>query len=275
MRLHQPVGIWLVLWPCIWSLLLAGDGHVPFSILLVVCIGAVLTRSAGCVVNDLADQDFDKHVTRTKTRPLANGELHSRQALKLLLALSLLSASLLFFLPIIAFYLALPAVLLIVAYPFMKRFTWWPQAFLGLTFNWGIFICWGVLRGTVELPAIWLYASAFFWTLGYDTIYGYQDLKDDEKIGVKSTSRRLQGKTRLFITGFYVASLACLWQAILSANPTLLPLWKLGVAVFALFLGWQSQKLDANDPKQCLRLFKANTWMGGMWLLPLLLGHPL
>lgn len=276
MRLHQPVGFWLCYWPSAWALLLA-EQSIHWGLLALFLAGAVLVRGAGCIANDMIDRDFDKHVARTKDRPLASGELSVKQAL-IFLGILLKIA----FLVLVAVYvhmpadttfttlfaIALPVPLLSAAYPFMKRITWWPQAFLGFTFNWGVFIGWVAVRGVLEWPAFVLYLAAMCWTLGYDTVYGYQDLKDDEKIGVKSTSRLMQGREKQWIGGFYAATLGLLLIAVLGSESRYTTGFLLGLAVMAAQFFWQVRHLDANDPAACLRLFKSNAWIGGLWLLP-------
>lgn len=266
MRLHQPTGIWLVFWPCAWLLLLF---NAPALIPLFFA-GAVITRSAGCIVNDMADRELDRHVERTKSRPLASGELSLRHASALLALLVLLAAGLLGWLwhayetvtLVRALFIALPTMALITAYPFMKRITWWPQAFLGITINLGVFFV-GMVTGTLAHPATWwLFAACFFWTLGYDTIYGHMDKADDVKIGIKSTSRRLSANSRKWIGGFYAGMLVCMALGVYTANPDgFIPFLP---ALFFLLahLSWQVLRLDADHPATCLRLFKSNVWMG-------------
>lgn len=268
MRLHQPIGIWLVYWPCAWALLLADTNNIPFSMLALFLLAAVVTRSAGCIVNDMADRRIDCHVERTKNRPLASGELGMKQAAIALLLLSWLALMLVFLLPAIVFFLALPAVGLIVAYPFMKRITWWPQAFLGITFNWGVFMAWATIAGGIELPALALYAAGICWTLGYDTIYGHQDKKDDVVIGVKSSSLLLGDNTKRWLYLFYGATVVLLVTALWLTGGRAVMAYLLGLAGMAAYFTRQIRSVDLDNPASCLRAFKANGWLGGIWLLP-------
>lgn len=284
MRMHQPVGIWLVYWPCAWAILLAASQtpHLPPHTLLLYIplffLGALITRSGGCIINDMADRELDKHVERTKARPLASGELRPIQALWLLAGMAVLAlvvlATLLSSLPahvrpLDLLLITLPVVALIVAYPFMKRITWWPQAFLGITFNWGVFIGWVAIAGTISPTAIALYVSCIFWTLGYDTIYGHQDKRDDEKIGIKSTSRYLEKGRKWWIAGFYTAMMLCLLAACLLAGMGI-TYALLALLVVAGHCGWQLARWNPDKPANCLAIFKSNAALGALlalWLL--------
>jgi 4-hydroxybenzoate polyprenyltransferase len=262
MRLHQPVGIWLLLWPCWWSIALASDGFPSLKILLLFVLGAVLMRSAGCIVNDIADRDIDRQVERTRTRPLASGELTMAQAVALLLLLLALSFMVAMALgPVVVLWAAL-ALLPVAIYPWMKRISWWPQLFLGLTFNWGALMGWAAVRGTVEWPAIALYIGGIFWTLGYDTIYAHQDKKDDARIGIKSTARRLGENTKPAVAVFYLLALAGWVAAAALAGSSL---WSFA-CLFAtgLHLFWQVKKVNLDDPISCRRIFVSNAALG--WL---------
>lgn len=281
MRLHQPVGFWLCFWPSAWAILLADAYTVHWKLLVLFLLGAVVIRAAGCIVNDMADREFDKHVERTKTRPLASGELSMKQAFIALAVLLNIGFAILvsvyFLLPSevsfpVLLAVTVPVLALSTAYPFMKRITWWPQAFLGITFNWGVFIGWVAARGTLEWEVLPLYLAAVFWTLGYDTVYGFQDMKDDEKIGVKSTSRRLAAHTKLWIGFFYTATLLLLTTAILH-SPAGNYLWFISLLIMAGHFIWQVKTLDASQPATCLRIFKSNAWLGGLWLIPPILAQ--
>lgn len=265
MRLHQPTGIWLLLWPCWWSVALAAPEHVPFSILAIFALGATLMRAAGCIVNDMVDRDFDRQVERTRSRPLASGELSMLQASIVLCLLLELSALLAVKLGMAAILWGLLSLLPVAIYPFMKRISWWPQLFLGLSFNWGALMGWAVMRGTVELPALWLYVGCVFWTLGYDTIYAHQDKIDDAIAGIKSTALKLGDRTQRAVGIFYLlATLA--WA---------MAFWQAGgrIAGFAILLlvqlqfGWQLCRVDLDDPESCRRVFKSNLWLGGLMFL--------
>lgn len=294
MRLHQPVGVWLVYWPCAWAICLAAmqavaggaDKHALTTLAALYIplffLGALATRSAGCIINDMADRELDKHVARTKTRPLASGELRLSQAFAALAATTLLAlavlGTVLHSLPhhvaaIELFYVTLPVIALITAYPFMKRITWWPQAFLGLTFNWGIFISWFAVQGSISAAAILLYAACFFWTLGYDTIYGHQDKKDDEKIGIKSTSRRLGNRSKIWIGGFYAVMVVLFALAAYSAR--LSPAGVIvSTGILAGVTATQLRHWQPDDPADCMRVFRENVRSGmilALWLMMLLL----
>jgi len=261
MRLHQPVGIWLLLWPCCWSIALAANGTPPLSLLALFALGAVTMRSAGCIINDMADREFDRQVERTQNRPLASGELSMRQAGILLAILLLIAAALAFMVGPAAILWGALSLIPVAIYPFMKRISWWPQLFLGLTFNWGALMGWAAVRGGIEWPAILLYTGGIFWTLGYDTIYAHQDKADDARIGVKSTALRLGLRTKPAVALFYAAAL--FFWAIAGANlPLLLP-----VAAHSL---WQVYSVDLDTPSSCRRAFKSNAWLGALVFLSFL-----
>ena len=217
-------------------------------------------RGAGCVINDLFDRDFDAQVARTADRPLASGAIRVRAALLFLAALMLISLGILVQFNLFAMIIGALSLALIVPYPLMKRITWWPQAWLGLTFNWGVLLGWAVVRGELEPAAFVLYAAGFFWTLSYDTIYAHQDKEDDALVGVKSTARLLGANSRPWIAGFYVVCLALL---ALSASMVgaAWPFW-IGLAVGAGHLVWQTKTIDFDDPKDCLTKFRANRDFG-------------
>jgi 4-hydroxybenzoate polyprenyltransferase len=262
MRLDRPIGTWLLLLPGWWALAMAGpDGAWPNVWWIVLFgIGAVLMRGAGCVINDLFDRDFDRRVARTADRPLASGAMGVRAALAFLLALLIVSLAILIQFNLFAIAVGVLSLALVVPYPLMKRITWWPQAWLGLTFNWGALLGWAVVRGDLEPAAFALYAAGFFWTLGYDTIYAHQDKEDDALVGVKSTARLLGDRSRPWIAGFYVVTVALLaltgWLAAL-AWP-----WWAGLALAAAHLAWQTARIDFDDPKDCLAKFRANRDFG-------------
>lgn len=269
MRWQQPIGSWLLLWPCWWSVTLAsyasGAGWPQARLLALFLIGAVAMRSAGCIVNDLWDRKFDAQVERTKNRPLASGALSVRQALGLLILLLMVALGVLMQFNQAVFGLAVASLPLIAFYPAMKRITWWPQAFLGLTFNFGALMGWAAVTGELGAPALALYAAGFFWTLGYDTVYAHQDKADDARAGVKSTARLFGAHTRYWVAGFYGMMLACLalagWLA--QANGY----YYLALLLPALHLGGQVRALDIDNPRQCLAIFKSNFYTGGLvWI---------
>lgn len=256
MRLHQPIGIWLLFWPCAWALLLASAGTIDVTKLLLFFLGAVLMRSAGCIINDIADRDIDKHVERTKTRPLASGELNIKQAIGLLILLLLASLMIALQLGLMVVMWGALALLPVAIYPFMKRISWWPQLFLGLVFNWGTLMGWAAVRGQVELSAILLYLGGICWTLGYDTIYAHQDKIDDAKIGVRSSALRLGNNTKIFVSVMY--ALAIIFFAV-STDDSYSSFF---LAPAAFHCAWQVYFLDINSPKSAKMLFMSNSWLG-------------
>ncbi len=263
MRLHQPAGIWLLLWPCWWALALASGGLPPLYMLLLFALGSVLMRAAGCIVNDIADRKFDSQVERTRTRPMASGELSLAQAvalLALLLGISLLIAMLLG--KVVVMWAAL-ALIPVAIYPWMKRISWWPQLFLGLTFNWGALMGWAAVRGEVELPALLLYGGGIFWTLGYDTIYAHQDKKDDALIGIKSTALFLGQRTKPAVLLFYILAIL-LWTAAGTLCGSGLLFYGFMAMVLGQFL-WQVWGVDIDSPSSCRTMFISNACQLG-WL---------
>ena len=264
-RLHRPIGTWLLLFPGWWSLTLAAaPGQLPDGKMLVLfAIGALVMRGAGCTVNDIVDRDIDAKVARTATRPLASGRLSLKQAL-IFLALQLgVGFVILLQLAPLAIKLGVLSLLLVVAYPFMKRITWWPQAFLGLTFNWGALMGYAAVTNTLAWPPVLLYVAGFFWTLFYDTIYAHQDKEDDALIGVKSTARHFGANTRTWLTGFAIVMVLLLMGSVGAAGLG----WpaKLGVIGVAAHLAWQTIAVDIDDPKDCDAKFYSNRYIG--WIL--------
>jgi len=262
-RFDRPIGIWLLMLPGWQGVALAGAmaGRTPDLLLLAkVFVGAALMRSAGCAYNDIVDRDIDAKVARTATRPIPAGQISVRQAWAFVAACCLISLGVLITLPPLAIGLGVGSLLLVAAYPFMKRITWWPQAWLGLTFNWGALLGFAAATGTLSWPAGLLYASGVFWTLGYDTIYAVQDLEDDALAGVRSSARRLgsaapQGVLIFYILAFVLA-LAAAWFARL--GPLFLP----PAALYGIMLSRQAQALDVRDGKGALRLFQSNGLAG-------------
>ncbi len=260
MRLDRPIGTWLLLWPCWWSLALAAPGWPDPWLMALFAVGALVMRGAGCTVNDIADRDIDGRVARTATRPLPSGDVSLTQALVLLGVLLALGLAILVQLGAVAIWLGIAALPLIGFYPFMKRITWWPQAWLGLTFNWGALIGWAAVTGTVGAPPIALYAAGIAWTLGYDTIYAHQDKEDDALIGVKSSARRLGEATRPWLYAFYCAAVALIGVA--GALAGLAWPFYLGLGLAAAQLAWQAARVDIDAPADCLAKFKSNKGLG-------------
>jgi len=267
MRLHQPTGIWLLLWPCWWAILMAGE-NISLALLFYFLIGSVVMRGAGCIINDLWDRDIDRRVERTRNRPLASGELSVKQGLYLLAMLFLIAFIILLQLNLMVWLLAIASLFFVAVYPVMKRITWWPQAFLGLTFNFGALMGWAAVTGTVTTSALLLYAAGFFWTLGYDTIYAHQDKRDDTKVGVKSTALCLGTRTKTAVLGFYFLSTVCLMTAgwVSSQNTH----YFFGVALFGLHLLWQIARVNLDNPADCMQVFKSNSLAGALIVLGLL-----
>lgn len=258
-RLDRPIGTWLLLLPCWWSVSLAsgmqGEGFPSLTLLLLFALGAIAMRGAGCTFNDIVDRDIDAKVERTRNRPLPGGHVSLVEAWVWLIMQCLVGLAVLLMLNPAAQMVALGSIVLVAGYPFMKRITWWPQAWLGLTFNWGALVGWSAVTGDWPgVPALLMYAAGVFWTLGYDTIYAFQDMEDDELAGVRSSARRLGRHARLGITVFYVLTaalmLACLYTA------SVQKIWLLAPAL--LHLGWQAWTLAPSDSPRCLMMFRSN-----------------
>lgn len=263
MRFHQPTGIWLLLFPCWWSVALASRGFPSLWLMLLFALGAVVMRSAGCIINDIADREFDRKVERTRSRPLASGELSVRQAGMLLILLLAIANLIALQMRIEVLWWVLLSLPLVAAYPYMKRITWWPQAFLGLTFNWGALVGWVAVRGEIELPALLLYAGGIAWTLGYDTIYAHQDIKDDIAAGVKSTALRLGGSSTKWITAFYAIAVVC-WTLAIGFSCGFVPAIIAAFALLGLFR-LHLDYLSLSDPASCMQAFRANVAVGA-WM---------
>ena len=272
-RLDRPIGTWLLLFPSWWSIALAAEpDHWPDLWLMVLFgIGALVMRGAGCTVNDIADRDIDAKVARTATRPLASGRLSLTQAFTFLGLQLAIGLVILLQLSPTAIWLGVASLILVAIYPFMKRITWWPQAFLGLTFNWGAPMGWAAVRDEVAWPAILLYAAGFFWTLSYDTIYAHQDKEDDSLIGVKSTALKLGKDTKAWLLAFDAAMLVLLVAA--GALAGLSWIYFLSLLGVALHLRWQVAEVDLDDPKDCLVKFRSNRFIGWILLAGIVLGR--
>ncbi|MBM3489085.1 MAG: 4-hydroxybenzoate octaprenyltransferase [Alphaproteobacteria bacterium] len=253
-RLDRSIGIWLLLWPCWWSLALAADGWPDPVLLLLFAVGALAMRGAGCCWNDIADRDLDGRVARTRTRPIPAGEISVIGAGVCMVALALAGLAVLLTLNRFAQAVGLISLAPVAIYPFMKRVTWWPQFFLGLAFNWGALLGYAAVRGELGWPALALYLGGIAWTLGYDTVYAHQDRDDDALIGVKSSALRLGRHSRPALALFY--SLATAGFA-LAGQGLGWPFW-LGLAGLALHFAWQTAVIDLDDPADCLAKFRAN-----------------
>ena len=271
-RLSKPIGFMLLFWPCSWGLALAFNNNGEFVLFIkyifLFFLGSVLMRSAGCICNDIVDKDFDIKVKRTKSRPLPSGKITVIESFFYLFLLCLIAFIILIqfnYLTVILGLLSMPFAFL---YPFMKRFTYWPQLFLGLTFNWGILMSWTSITGEISLAPILLYISAIFWTLGYDTIYGFQDINDDEIIGVKSTSIKFKKNYKLFVGVCYFISILFLITLGLYNENTIYYFIFLIFPVMHFF--YQILKLNRNNSKSCLLLFKSNNFFGFLIFLTLM-----
>ncbi|GJL89588.1 MAG: 4-hydroxybenzoate octaprenyltransferase [Minwuia thermotolerans] len=271
-RFDRPVGTWLLLWPCWWSIILARPVLDLETLRLFVLfgLGALIMRGAGCTVNDIADRNYDGEVERTRLRPIPSGQVTTTQAMLWAAFLALLGLVILLQLGQTAIWLGVFSLFLVVVYPFTKRVTWWPQAWLGLTFNWGAVMGYAAAAGTVELPALLLYAGGFFWTMGYDTIYAHQDKEDDALIGVKSSARKLGRRTRPALWIFYALT-TVLWA--LAAREAGFSHWfLLGFAAVMAHFVWQVVRVDIDNSRDCLAKFKSNIGMGFIMLAALLMG---
>lgn len=263
MRLDRPVGIWLLLWPTMWGLFAAADGQVPPRLLAIFVLGTVLMRSAGCVINDWADRDFDPHVARTRDRPLAAGRVAPREALCLFAVLILVAFGLVLLTNLPTVLLSVPALLLAASYPFAKRFHSMPQAHLGLAFSWGIPMAWAAVHGQVDWPpALLLMAATLCWAIAYDTLYAIVDREDDLRIGVRS-SAILFGRHALTAVGaFFAATLLLLaafgWLQGLGAA------WHAGLGLAALHAVWQLRIAHRDGPAGAFRAFLSNRDFGAI-----------
>jgi len=284
MRLDRPIGTWLLLFPCWWGLFLALDKdqlvfarQTPLQSWFVVgsvilfAIGAVVMRGAGCTYNDIVDRDFDARVARTALRPIPSGQISVRQAAAFLAAQLLVGLLVLLTFNRFTILLGVLSLALVFTYPLMKRITYWPQAFLGLTFNWGALMGWAAVTGSLGVAAFALYAGGIAWTLHYDTIYAHQDKEDDALIGVKSTALKLGAQTKPWLAGFSVATVVLFEIAMALAHlgwPAML-----AVAGVALHLTWQILTVELDDPADCLAKFRSNRWIGWLLLIGIIAGQ--
>lgn len=274
MRLDRPIGAWLLYWPCVFGLALGAavqNESVPNVLYVVLTgIGAVVMRGAGCTYNDIVDREYDARVARTRNRPIPSGVVSVKQAWAFALGLSLLGFAILLSFNLFAILVGAASLFLVAFYPFMKRITWWPQAWLGLTFNWGVPFGFAAATGTLSAPAYLFYAGCFFWTLGYDTIYAHQDKEDDILIGVKSSAIRLGAHSKPWLYAFYTIALALMLAGGLAAGLGFI--FALTMIAPAAHLFWQVRALDIDRPLLCLKLFKANRDTGALIAAALLLG---
>tara|TARA_Y100001958_G_C21091551_1_gene444487 strand:+ start:43 stop:915 length:873 start_codon:yes stop_codon:yes gene_type:complete len=263
-RLNKPIGFMLLFWPCAWGLSFAyhqnSDFDFFFHYLVLFFFGSVLMRSAGCIVNDIVDKDFDRKITRTQKRPLAAGIISVKKSLLYVLLLCSLAFLILLQFNHLTIFLGISSMFFAFSYPYMKRITYWPQLFLGLTFNWGIVMAGTSISNTIELENLILYASAIFWTLGYDTIYGAQDMSDDEIIGLKSTSIKFKKHIKLFVSICYLISSILL--ILLLYDKIRFNLSSLFIILFFFSLINQIIIFNKKKPLTCLNAFKQNNYSG-------------
>ncbi len=259
-RFDRPIGWWLLFWPCAFGVLLAGGAVSHWRLIVWLLAGAIAMRGAGCVYNDIIDRDLDRQVARTAARPLASGAITTRAAMLWLALLLAAGLVVLMQLPLRAQGVAVASILPVAAYPFMKRITWWPQAWLGLVFSWGALVGWVAVAGTLPAAGGLLYAGCVAWVIGYDTIYALQDVEDDALVGIGSSARALGPRVRGGVALVYLAALALWAGAIWLVRPDVVALAALAPA--ALHLAWQVMTLDAGDGVSALRRFRANRTTG-------------
>ncbi len=263
-RLDRPIGTWLLLWPCWWSLAMIalhdGTGWPDPVLFVLFGVGALTMRGAGCTFNDLVDRDFDAQVARTRSRPIPSGQVSVARAKLFLVLQCLLGLAVLLQFNLFAIVLGAASLVIVAVYPFMKRVTYWPQLFLGLAFNWGALLGWAAVSGSLSAAPVVLYVAGICWTLGYDTIYAHQDKEDDALIGLKSTALKFGDATPKWLSGFYTATIAGIWIAGYLAGGGLV--FSLGMLAAAGHLAWQIAKLDIDNPDRCLTLFHSNRDFG-------------
>ena len=267
MRLDRPIGSWLLYWPCAWSIALAGVGG-RWELFLWLALGAFAMRSAGCVYNDVVDRDLDRMVERTRLRPLASGRVSLRSAWTLTAGLSLFGLIVLLQLNLTAAIVAVLSIAPVAAYPFMKRITWWPQAWLGIVFSWGALVGWPAVTASLSWTPFLLWFGSIAWVVGYDTLYAIQDIEDDALVGVKSSARRLGDKAPQGVALFYLLAIALWGSAIWTVRPDWLALAALAPA--ALHLANQALRADPKDGEGALRLFRSNRTTGLLIFLGML-----
>ena len=274
-RLNKSIGYMLLFWPCLWGLTIAYDFNNDLNIYIFYSFlffaGSILMRSAGCIVNDIADRNFDKQVARTKNRPIASGKISIFLATVYVIILCSLAFLVLINFNKLTIFLAIASMPLAIIYPLMKRFTYWPQLFLGITFNYGLILGWVSINESISLIPLVFYFGAIFWTLGYDTIYGYQDIKDDEVIGVKSTSIKFKNNPKKILFLCYsITFLSLIYIGLLMNFNYIYFLFLIFPFVHLFF--FQLIKLNAKNPDLCLKTFKSNNYLGLIIFLNLLVG---
>ena len=274
-RLKKPIGFMLLFWPCSWGLTLAYDFSTKlnnyFFYLILFFLGSVLMRSAGCIVNDILDKEFDKKVFRTKDRPIASNQISIKLGIFYVIILCFLALFVLLNFNSFTIFLALGSMPLAFTYPLMKRFTYWPQLFLGITFNYGLILGWTAIKGQIDFVPIIFYLGAIFWTLGYDTIYGYQDIKDDEIIGLKSTSIKFKSNPHKFLIICYSVFLLNLLITGLFMELNNF-YYLVFMVIFLQIFYYQLKKLDIKNNIKCLTIFKSNNILGFLVFFGLIIG---
>ena len=274
-RLKKPIGFMLLFWPCTWGLTIAYNFQDKLNqfifFTLLFLSGSILMRSAGCIVNDIADRNYDKYVERTKDRPIASGKISINKSLIYVFLLCGLAFMVLINFNYFTILLALASMPLAFTYPLMKRFTYWPQLFLGITFNYGLVLGWTAINNEINLAPIMLYIGAIFWTLGYDTICGFQDIKDDEIIGVKSTSIKFKKNPKIFIFISYLILSISLVMVGIIMNFSKIYFLSLLIPFFHLYY-YQVYKFEKNNSEKCLNIFKSNNLLGLIIFINLLIG---
>lgn len=272
-RLDRPIGTWLLLFPCWWSLLLAPVplGWDTARLAALFAVGAVVMRGAGCTINDILDRHFDAQVERTRGRPIPSGRVTVGQAASFLILQLLIGLAVLLQLNGTAILLGVASLALVFAYPLMKRITWWPQAFLGLAFNWGALMGWAAATGDLDWPPLALYAAGVAWTLGYDTIYAHQDKEDDARIGVKSTALRFGDESKIWVYAFYTIAFAGITAAGRLGG---LGMWfALTIGLVGMHLAWQVATWRPDDQGDCLEKFRSNRLTGWLILFAVAVGR--
>ena len=274
-RIKKPIGIMLLFWPCIWGLTIAYNFEDSIYIYIYYTVlfflGSTLMRSAGCIINDIVDKNFDKKVRRTKSRPIASGKITVIEAFIFAVLLCILAFLVLIQFNLLTIILAIGSMPLAFTYPYMKRFTYWPQLYLGITFNYGIILGWSSINENVSIIPIIFYLGAIFWTLGYDTIYGYQDIKDDEIIGVKSTSIKFKTNPKKFVTICYLITLTLICMTGLMMNFKYVFFIFMIIPILHMFF-YQIKNLNINNDLNCLRIFKSNNMFGFIIYINIIIG---
>ena len=274
-RLKRPIGYMLLFWPCAWGLTIAFDFSKNIEIylfyLFLFLLGSILMRSAGCIVNDIVDRKFDRRVARTKDRPIASGRISVNLGLLYTLILCTTAFLVLLNFNFLTIIVALGSMPLAFTYPLMKRYTYWPQLFLGITFNYGLILGWLSVTNEISVIPVLFYLGAIFWTLGYDTIYGFQDIKDDEIIGLKSTSIKFKQNPIIFLILCYFIFILTLLIVGYLMNFNKISLIIYFLVVYQIFFN-QIKKLNIKDPKSCLKIFKSNNLLGLLVLIGLIIG---